>query len=582
MRRVTSLLVTLGAVALAAEPAPAAPLGPLRVVAFRDGVDAGGLINGLAVDGAGRAYGVATGPDGAHVVATGERGRVVTTDVPAAPAFYADVFDMPDGAVLAVAQTRGWLLSGGTLTPVAQPVPAQSYTPVTGPRGAWMWTYESDGSGLMLVRSSGAVIRFPRALNSVVQGTVLAGGRSRVWLRLLVGSGGGRLVRADATGLHDVAPLEGYVYGAVDRDGRLFIARSDGERGSVLRVSPTGATHRVARLPRETVPSSVAIDARGTIWIGDYRRPRIVRVARSGSRRLISVGDDRRGGVQRVVVNGSDVWFRTQRMIGRLVTARGVCVVPDVRGLSAGRARATVRRAGCKPAGSRTGRVVREQPAAGRLVPARAVVRLVEGPRRALRTPVACGISRHAAVTAHGRDLLVAFTSVLLDDEGDDRETWTLCHPRSGRRTVLLSEREDSIAGITVASSFAFYRRYVAFVVTSTDHYGGRAMGMRVVDGATGRVQVSAGIGGTDAFDYRETSFRRVLVRSGAAVYLFRDLNFLKNSSGAPSVDRLAVVHAAGQTVLDEGRPGSISGVRIEGAVIRWTRDGQAREAPLR
>jgi hypothetical protein len=66
-------------------------------------------------------------------------------------------------------------------------------------------------------------------------------------------------------------------------------------------------------------------------------------------------------------------------------------------------------------------------------------------------------------------------------------------------------------------------------------------------------------------------------------VYLVRDPEVKRGPDGAvlPSFDRLAVLRASGQTILDEGPPGSISAVRIDGAVIRWTSGGQAREAPL-
>jgi hypothetical protein len=575
MRRLATLVVGMAALSSAAH---AAPLGPLRVVGVRDGLDHSGLINGLAVDGPGRVYVVMYGPEGPRFASTDGRRALRATDLPVEPTYYTDVLDMPDGAVLAVSGGKATIVSGDTRLSLSDAPYATLFTPVPGPLGAWAWTFSGAGSGLTLIRSTGRVIRSPFAFDSSVRGNVIASDKHRVWLSLST-AGGEKLARADAAGLHQVRRLKAAGQGVVDRKGRLYVVRDSD--GSLLRVSLSGHTKNLGWLPAE-LRTHMAIDRRGTIWIGDYEHARILRIARDGARRMISVGDRSQGGVERVLVRGSDVWFRTPRLVGRLVTARDVCVVPDVHGLSARRARALVRAAGCRPAGARTGRyIVGQLPGDGKVVRAGAPVHLAKGRRDALRTPVACDISRNTSVAARGRDVLVAFQSVPLG-YGDTRDTWTACHPQSGRRTVLLRAREDTLAGFEVAFAFAFQDSAVAFAV-SYSFRDGATIEMRLVDAASGRLRAKASIASDESYDFRTPVIRDVLVRPSAVVYLVRDPVVKRTSDGAilPSFDRLAVLTAKGQTVLDESGPDEITNVRTDGSTVRWAHEGEAREAPL-
>lgn len=149
------------------------------------------------------------------------------------------------------------------------------------------------------------------------------------------------------------------------------------------------------------------------------------------------------------------------------------------------------------------------------------------------------------------------------------------------RRLVDTQPVGDGIS--TTATRFRLGGRFVAFVVTSLDHYGGRQASVTAVDlgGRRGRQTTSVGDGqvGGPGGPERPLVVRALKVStSGVVAWVVRsNLNYF-----GPQVDRLGTfAPGLSQRVLDTSAPGTLTHVVLQDRTLRWVSGGASRQTWL-
>jgi len=149
------------------------------------------------------------------------------------------------------------------------------------------------------------------------------------------------------------------------------------------------------------------------------------------------------------------------------------------------------------------------------------------------------------------------------------------------RRLVDTQPVGDGVS--TTATRFRLGGRFVAFVVTSLDHYGGRQASITAVDlgGHRGRQTTSVGDGqvGGPGGPERPLVVRGLkLSSSGVVAWIVRsNLSYF-----GPQVDRLGTfAPSLSQRVLDISAPGSLTHVVLQDRILRWVSGGASRHRSL-
>lgn len=149
------------------------------------------------------------------------------------------------------------------------------------------------------------------------------------------------------------------------------------------------------------------------------------------------------------------------------------------------------------------------------------------------------------------------------------------------RRLVDTQPVGDGVS--TTATRFRLGGRFVAFVVTSLDHYGGRQASVTAVDlgGRRGRQTTFVGDGqiGGPGGPERPLVVRALKVStSGVVAWVVRsNLSYF-----GPQVDRLGTFAAGpSQRVLDTSAPGMLTHVVLQERILRWVSGGASRLTSL-
>jgi len=470
-----------------------------------------------------------------------------------------------DGGTARVA-VPGAGASGGTLGPVVRAGDGAVWTTVRGARNA--------RSHVVRIDRAGHVRAFAVPRSAVVAGSqaLVAGARGRVWVL------GARAVTAFARRGRVARlrlPAGTYPAAVAAGPGRTLLVLG----ARLLRLTTRG---RATALPWPigyVRSPTLAADGAGRVWVGRGSLSRFYEVAGGRFRDRgpgFRKGDGRYGVEPRGFARGAGgrLWaVGDDRVL--LLHPEPVCRVPDLVGVTPERARARLRRDGCRPALA-SGTPLGDGPV---LVRAQ---HLAAGAVRPRGTTVAATVAAGPPVCRMGLGVRWLATSAQAGlavrtygtRDGPATE-WLSCGRETGRVGRLAGEvDEDDAYGESGGGfgPFVLAGRWIAYGTSWWSRYDGSGAAIVVVDAATGRS-------------------RRIVVRDeeadppllGGEVQRLAvdedgEVAWIDGFTGAIAV----TLHVGtADRELATGPLASFTGLAIDGPTVRWTQDGEEHTAPV-
>ena len=217
-----------------------------------------------------------------------------------------------------------------------------------------------------------------------------------------------------------------------------------------------------------------------------------------------------------------------------------------------------------------------------RLAPIALALLLLAAPARAAEPIDGCRIPDAATVEAVGGRLVV-WSTAFRDRYGDVTTRHVACRRSSGARVTVIETYDDGIDRFA-ATRFAVAGDRVAYASELLDHYGTQFLSVEVFDARRRRLarRVYAGVDLPFGDALRASIDALVVTRSGSVAYVKRRSSDRDYNGRVVSRVALRATDATGGRLLDKGEGIDPASVRLRGATLSWTNDGERRSSALR